>query len=243
MPIAIASARQPAAQTARKEMRSGRRRGIRGVRHEASLDAQSPPATNELSRTIILYMRTIDLDSLEIFRTVVAEGGVIRAAGKLNRVQSNITTRIQQLEERLGAQAVPARGPLARAVAGRRGAAALRRAAAAAGRRGRERIPERPAAGHLPPRFARKHGRQPAAAGAVALPQALPGRGGRAGHGHHRRADPARQCVRGRGRLRLGALHRAGPRNAAGVRGRAGAGHRAQRARWSRGRPTWPNRR
>ncbi|MDM0023020.1 LysR family transcriptional regulator [Variovorax saccharolyticus] len=47
-------------------------------------------------------MRTIDLDSLEIFRTVVAEGGVIRAADKLHRVQSNITTRIQQLEERLG---------------------------------------------------------------------------------------------------------------------------------------------
>ncbi|VTU25957.1 LysR family transcriptional regulator [Variovorax sp. PBL-E5] len=47
-------------------------------------------------------MRTIDLDSLEIFRTVVAEGGVIRAAGKLHRVQSNVTTRIQQLEERLG---------------------------------------------------------------------------------------------------------------------------------------------
>jgi DNA-binding transcriptional LysR family regulator len=47
-------------------------------------------------------MRTIDLDSLEIFRTVVAEGGVIRAADKLHRVQSNITTRIQQLEQRLG---------------------------------------------------------------------------------------------------------------------------------------------
>lgn len=47
-------------------------------------------------------MRTIDLDSLEIFRTVVAEGGVIRAANKLHRVQSNVTTRIQQLEERLG---------------------------------------------------------------------------------------------------------------------------------------------
>ncbi|MES1264975.1 MAG: LysR family transcriptional regulator, partial [Variovorax sp.] len=44
----------------------------------------------------------MDLDSLEIFRTVVAEGGVIRAADKLNRVQSNVTTRIQQLEERLG---------------------------------------------------------------------------------------------------------------------------------------------
>jgi DNA-binding transcriptional LysR family regulator len=47
-------------------------------------------------------MRTIDLDSLEIFRTVVQEGGVIRAAQKLNRVQSNVTTRIKQLEQRLG---------------------------------------------------------------------------------------------------------------------------------------------
>jgi DNA-binding transcriptional LysR family regulator len=47
-------------------------------------------------------MRSIDLESLEIFRTVVQEGGVIRAAAKLNRVQSNITTRIKQLEERLG---------------------------------------------------------------------------------------------------------------------------------------------
>jgi DNA-binding transcriptional LysR family regulator len=47
-------------------------------------------------------MRTIDLDTLEIFRTVVQEGGVIRAAAKLNRVQSNVTTRIKQLEDRLG---------------------------------------------------------------------------------------------------------------------------------------------
>lgn len=47
-------------------------------------------------------MRTIDLDSLEIFRAVVEEGGVIRAAARLNRVQSNVTTRIKQLEERLG---------------------------------------------------------------------------------------------------------------------------------------------
>lgn len=49
-------------------------------------------------------MRTIDLDSLEIFRAVVQEGGIVRAAGKLNRVQSNVTTRIKQLEERLGVQ-------------------------------------------------------------------------------------------------------------------------------------------
>jgi DNA-binding transcriptional LysR family regulator len=47
-------------------------------------------------------MRSIDLDSLEIFRAVVQEGGIVRAAGKLNRVQSNVTTRIKQLEERLG---------------------------------------------------------------------------------------------------------------------------------------------
>lgn len=47
-------------------------------------------------------MRSIDLDSLEIFRTVAQEGGVIRAAHKLNRVQSNVTTRIKQLEQRLG---------------------------------------------------------------------------------------------------------------------------------------------
>jgi DNA-binding transcriptional LysR family regulator len=47
-------------------------------------------------------MRTIDLESLEIFRAVVDEGGIIRAAAKLNRVQSNVTTRIKQLEERLG---------------------------------------------------------------------------------------------------------------------------------------------
>ncbi|WP_284614400.1 LysR family transcriptional regulator [Aquabacterium humicola] len=47
-------------------------------------------------------MRTLDLDSLEIFRSVAREGGVIRAAARLNRVQSNVTTRIKQLEERLG---------------------------------------------------------------------------------------------------------------------------------------------
>jgi DNA-binding transcriptional LysR family regulator len=47
-------------------------------------------------------MRTIDLESLKIFRTVVDEGGVVRAASKLNRVQSNVTKRIRQLEEHLG---------------------------------------------------------------------------------------------------------------------------------------------
>jgi len=47
-------------------------------------------------------MRSIDLESLDIFRTVVSEGGIVRAASKLHRVQSNVTTRIKQLEQRLG---------------------------------------------------------------------------------------------------------------------------------------------
>lgn len=46
----------------------------------------------------------MDLASLEIFRTVVREGGVTRAAQQLNRVQSNVTTRIRQLESSLGVQ-------------------------------------------------------------------------------------------------------------------------------------------
>ena len=44
-------------------------------------------------------MRTIDLESLLIFQTVVQEGGVNRAAEKLHRVPSNVTTRIRQLED------------------------------------------------------------------------------------------------------------------------------------------------
>ncbi|OHV17498.1 LysR family transcriptional regulator [Methylorubrum extorquens] len=47
-------------------------------------------------------MRTMDLDDLHIFRSVVREGGVTRAAHQLYRVPSNVTTRIKQFEERLG---------------------------------------------------------------------------------------------------------------------------------------------
>lgn len=49
-----------------------------------------------------MALNNLDLDALEIFRTVAIEGGITRAANKLNRVQSNISTRIIQLEERLG---------------------------------------------------------------------------------------------------------------------------------------------
>src|SRR6218665_747462 len=47
-------------------------------------------------------MRKIDLNDLHIFRSVVREGGVTRAANLLHRVPSNVTTRIKQCEERLG---------------------------------------------------------------------------------------------------------------------------------------------
>jgi DNA-binding transcriptional LysR family regulator len=46
-------------------------------------------------------MTDLDLDALRIFKTVADEGGVTRAARKLNRVQSNVTTRVKQLEARL----------------------------------------------------------------------------------------------------------------------------------------------
>jgi DNA-binding transcriptional LysR family regulator len=44
----------------------------------------------------------MELSDLHVFRTVVEAGGITRAAEKLNRVQSNVTTRIRQLEEQLG---------------------------------------------------------------------------------------------------------------------------------------------
>jgi len=46
-------------------------------------------------------MHGLDLRALEIFRAVAIEGSVTKAAVKLNRVQSNISTRIKQLEQRL----------------------------------------------------------------------------------------------------------------------------------------------
>lgn len=46
-------------------------------------------------------MHALDLRALEIFRAVAIEGSVTKAAIKLNRVQSNISTRIKQLERQL----------------------------------------------------------------------------------------------------------------------------------------------
>jgi DNA-binding transcriptional LysR family regulator len=49
-----------------------------------------------------LKERMMELSDLNVFRTVVQAGGITRAAERLNRVQSNVTTRIRQLEEQLG---------------------------------------------------------------------------------------------------------------------------------------------
>jgi DNA-binding transcriptional LysR family regulator len=47
-------------------------------------------------------MGKIDLSALEIFRAVAEHGGITKAAARLDRVQSNVTTRVKQLEDRLG---------------------------------------------------------------------------------------------------------------------------------------------
>ena len=44
----------------------------------------------------------MDLADLKVFSTVVHAGGVTRAAARLHRVPSNVTTRIKNLEEELG---------------------------------------------------------------------------------------------------------------------------------------------
>jgi DNA-binding transcriptional LysR family regulator len=47
-------------------------------------------------------MLKLSLTALEIFRQVALEGSILGAASRLNRVQSNVSTRVKQLEERLG---------------------------------------------------------------------------------------------------------------------------------------------
>jgi len=46
----------------------------------------------------------MDLTELQIFKTVAEQGGITKAAVALHRVQSNVTTRVKQLEQRLGTQ-------------------------------------------------------------------------------------------------------------------------------------------
>jgi DNA-binding transcriptional LysR family regulator len=44
----------------------------------------------------------MDLIALQIFKAVAESGGITKAAARLHRVQSNITTRVKQLEKHLG---------------------------------------------------------------------------------------------------------------------------------------------
>jgi DNA-binding transcriptional LysR family regulator len=44
----------------------------------------------------------MELTELRIFKAVAEQGGITRAAAALHRVQSNVTTRVKQLEQRLG---------------------------------------------------------------------------------------------------------------------------------------------
>ncbi len=46
----------------------------------------------------------MELSDLHVFSTVVRAGGVTRAADRLHRVQSNVTTRVRKLEEELGVE-------------------------------------------------------------------------------------------------------------------------------------------
>ena len=46
----------------------------------------------------------MNLADLQIFKSVVEEGGVNRAASKLHRVPSAVITRIKQLEASMGVQ-------------------------------------------------------------------------------------------------------------------------------------------
>ena len=55
-------------------------------------------------------MRKFDLDDLSIVQAVVVHGGIAKAAQALHRVPSNVTTRIKQLESRLGVDLFVRRG-------------------------------------------------------------------------------------------------------------------------------------
>jgi len=120
-------------------------------------------------------LRTFDLAELEIFKAVAELGGVTRAAARLHRVQSNVTTRIKHLEERLGARlfvrerrrlVLSSEGRLFLAYADRLLRLSAEASAAVLGGapRGTLRLGtlESTAASRLPPLLARYHRRHPA---------------------------------------------------------------------------------
>lgn len=51
----------------------------------------------------------MDLTQLEMFNAVAEAGSITRAAAKVHRVPSNLTTRLRQLETELGVRSVYSR--------------------------------------------------------------------------------------------------------------------------------------
>jgi DNA-binding transcriptional LysR family regulator len=59
---------------------------------------------NNIEQFVLFIEYIVDLVALQIFKTVAEAGGISKAAVRLHRVQSNVTTRVKQLEARLGAR-------------------------------------------------------------------------------------------------------------------------------------------
>ena len=165
----------------------------------------------------------MDLVALQIFKAVAEAGGITRAAARLHRVQSNVTTRVKQLEAQPRRAAFPPPAPAPRALRGGPHAARLRRAPARAFRGGPRRAEERRAARRAAHRLAREHRGDAPAAGALALSPRLPRGAPRAGDGHFRRSGRKSPEWRRRGGVRRRALHRAGTRDPARLQRGAGA--------------------
>lgn len=117
----------------------------------------------------------MDFAALQVFKAVADEGGISPAARKLHRVQSNVTTRIQQLEASLGTKLfVRAKHRLHLAPAGEvflhyveqmlRLSEQARNAVLGGEPRGVLRVGtlESTAASRLPPLLSRYHGKYPA---------------------------------------------------------------------------------
>ena len=175
-------------------------------------------------------MRNLDLDALQIFKAVADEGGVARAAAQLNRVQSNVSTRLKQLEAALDAPLF--RRQNRRLVLSDQGrvllsyADRLLRLSAEAQQAVRD-----GAARHVAPGHHGKHGGGPVAAGAGGLPRGLAAGAHRAGHGHLGRAGGQGARLRTRSGLRGRALSRRGTGVNRGLRRNAGPDFAARLAR------------
>ena len=73
----------------------------------------------------------MEFSQLRIFQAVAEEGSITRAAERLHRVPSNLSTRLKQMEEQL-CRPVRARAPAFAAFSGGQGTAGLQHSPAGA---------------------------------------------------------------------------------------------------------------